>query len=173
MVTIQDRIVEVILAAEDAIKKSGIPEAKQEWILNGIKEMGWQWQIQFAHRRAAGVLAGMARESYPAYLRGQFIRECVNLKQYEELRQKEERGAAFLQSQLTDAEYEMLVDMLMKQAIDGAAGIYLEDEDEITEEDLWENETPEDPEDEKDPEAPEIDSDEDPKEETGGAADGK
>ena len=42
------------------------------------------------------VLLGMAAEKYPATLTPQFIRECVDLKQVDELKAKEGRGVAHI-----------------------------------------------------------------------------
>jgi len=49
-----------------------------------------------ANVRALCVLLGMAAEKYPATLTPQFIRECVDLKQMDELKAKEDRGVAHI-----------------------------------------------------------------------------
>lgn len=130
--TIQDRIDEVVLAVEDALKECPIPEGDKDRILNGVKDLGFQWQEANAHGRAECILLGLVAEKYTNPLKIQFINECLSLKQFDELQAKEKSGSAFLFGQIPMELYAALIDLLMVQAIEGKAGVYQESREDGT-----------------------------------------
>ena len=122
--TIQEKIDEVVLAVQDALKECPIPEHDKDWILDGVKELGFQWQEANAHGRAACILLGLIDGNYPAHLKTQFIEECLQLKQLDELAQKEMTGSYYTFKTIPMPLYAGLIDLLMVQAIEGDAGVY-------------------------------------------------
>ena len=124
--TIQGKIDEVVLAVEDALKECPIPEGDREHILNGVKELGFQWQEANAHGRAACILMGLIDGHYNPDLCRRFVKECVELKQFDELQAKENAGSVYNFRMIPMPYYAALIDLLMVQAIDGGAGEYVE-----------------------------------------------
>jgi hypothetical protein len=128
---IQDRIDKVVTLVEDALGRCGsmTPEDRDH-VLDGVKELGFRWQEAIAHARAATVALGLTAGYYPGHLKEQFVRECLALKQFDELRKKESTGSAYLFKQVPMTVYAELVDLLMVQQIEGHAGEYAENEQE-------------------------------------------
>ena len=48
------------------------------------------------------IVVGLMAEKYPQHLIGQFIEECVELKQYDELNLKKQQGAAYMDAVIGD-----------------------------------------------------------------------
>ena len=124
--TIQDKIDEVVGAVAGALEKSQIQEDEKAQILDGVKALGFQWQEANAHGRAACILLGLLDGHYSPDLMVKFVRECVELKQFDELSAKEIAGSYFTFKKIPMPEYAALIDLLMVQAIEGEAGEYQE-----------------------------------------------
>ena len=124
--TIQDKIDEVVGAVAGALEKSQIREDEKAQILDGVKALGFQWQEANAHGRAACILLGLLDGHYSPDLMVKFVRECVELKQFDELSAKEIAGSYFTFKKIPMPEYAALIDLLMVQAIEGEAGEYQE-----------------------------------------------
>lgn len=123
--TIQDRIDEVVALVENALGRCGdmTPEDR-EHVLNGVKDLGFQWQKSNAHGRASCVLFGLIDKGYSGEVLVRFVRECVQMKQMDEIQKKEVEGSYYTFRLLPMPEYAALIDLLMVQAIEGAAGVY-------------------------------------------------
>ena len=63
------------------------------------------------------VVVGMMAEKYPQHLIGQFISECVELKQYDELNRKKQRGLHYMDAVIGDRFGDM-VDLLAAKEMD-------------------------------------------------------
>ena len=63
------------------------------------------------------VVVGLLAEKYPQHLIGQFISECVELKQYGELNRKRQRGLSWMDAVIGDR-YGDLVDLLAGKEMD-------------------------------------------------------
>ena len=126
MQTIQGKIDDVVFEVEGALKECPIPEGDKERILNGVKELGFNWQEANAHGRAACVLLGLIDDKYPVELARRFVGECVQLKQFEELQTKETEGSYYTFKMIPMPLYAALIDLLMVQAIEGKAGVFQE-----------------------------------------------
>lgn len=87
-----------------------------EITLSGVKELGYEWLETNAHARAAAIVLGMVAETYSPTMASRFIRECVELKQYGELKRKEASGSAYLFKLLTMPEYAALIQMLLEDS---------------------------------------------------------
>ena len=124
--TIQGKIDEIVLAVENALKECPIPEGDREYILNGVKELGFQWQEANAHGRAACILMGLIDGHYNPDLCRRFVKECVELKQFDELQAKENAGSVYNFRMIPMPYYAALIDLLMVQAIEDGAGEYQE-----------------------------------------------
>lgn len=124
---IQDRIDEVVMAVVGVLKDAAIPDGDKEWILEGVKELGFRWQASCATTRALTVVLGLMRGYYPGNLKNQFILECAELDLYDELAAKEKIGNEYLLQQISEKEYATLVDMLMVQQINCQAGVFISD----------------------------------------------
>ena len=121
--TIQDRIDEVVLAVRDALNGCQIPEKDKDRIENGVMDLGFQWQRANAFGRALCILLGLMRENYTQQLKVQFINECLDFKQFDELQKKENTGGAYALGQIQIPLFIQLVDLLAAQAIKGEAGL--------------------------------------------------
>ena len=126
---IQDKIDEVVFQVQDVLKDAAIPEGDKKIILDGVKNLGFQWLTANAHGRAMSILLGLMKRKYPEHLVPQFIRECVELEQYDELKQREDEGAAYVTGRIGMPLYSALIDLLMVQSINGADAADPEDED--------------------------------------------
>ena len=96
-----------------------------ESTLSGVIQLGNEWLEMNAHARAAAIVLGMVAETYSPMMASRFIRECVDLKQYGELKRKETIGSAYLFKLLTMPEYAALIQMLLEDS--GALGYLPED----------------------------------------------
>lgn len=123
---IQDKIDEVVMAVAKALNECPIPDGDREYILNGVKEIGFKWQEANAHGRAACILMGLIGDHYNPDLCRRFVKECVELKQFDELQTKESSGSAFCLKMIPMPYYAALIDLLMVQAIEDDAGEYQE-----------------------------------------------
>lgn len=87
-----------------------------ESTLSGVIQLGNEWLEMNAHARAAVIVLGMVAETYSPMMASRFIRECVDLKQYGELKRKETVGSAYLFNILTMPEYAALIQMLLEDS---------------------------------------------------------
>lgn len=91
----------------------------------GVRQLGHEWMETNAHARAAAVVLGLVEEDYDPKLATMFIRECVQFRQYGELKRKENSGTALLFRMLTMPEYAALVQLLLEES--GSLGYVPED----------------------------------------------
>ena len=126
--TIQDRIDEVVFQVQGVLRDAAIPDGDKERILSGVKELGFQWQSAWAHERALLILLGLIGQNYPGHLKQQFIQECLELNQLNELERKESAGSSMAYRTIPKEMWMDLIDLLMVQQINGEAGIYAEKE---------------------------------------------
>ena len=63
------------------------------------------------------VVVGLLAEKYPQHLVGQFISECVELKQYDELNRKKQRGLHYMDAVIGER-FGDLVDLLAAKEMD-------------------------------------------------------
>ena len=68
--------------------------------------------------RALSVILGLIAERYDLHRGGQFIRECVELKQIDELREKEMRALSYLATMMDGELYAGLVELLANDLTD-------------------------------------------------------
>lgn len=68
--------------------------------------------------RALSVILGLIAEKYDFYRGAQFIRECVELKQIDELREKEMRALSYLATMMDGELYAGLVELLANDLTD-------------------------------------------------------
>ena len=87
-----------------------------ESTLSGVMLLGNEWLETNAHARAAAIVLGMIAETYSPEMASRFIRECVDLKQYGELKRKETVGSAYLFKLITMPEYAALVQLLLEDS---------------------------------------------------------
>ena len=130
--TIQDRIDEVVFQVQGVLLDAAIPDGDKERILSGVKELGFQWQSALAHGRALLILLGLINQYYPGHLKAQFIQECLELNQLDELERKESAGSSMAYRTIPKEMWMDLIDLLTVQQINGEAGLYAEKESDFS-----------------------------------------
>ena len=123
--TIQERIDEVVTAVQDALIGSAVSDQNKDTVLNGVKELGFQWQEANAYGRAMTILMGLIEEGYNPELKTRFLHECMSMGLYDELQRKEVSGSYLTFRTISMPDFAALIDMLMVQAIDNGAGVYV------------------------------------------------
>ena len=123
--TIQERIDEVVTAVQDALIGSAVSDQNKDTVLNGVKELGFQWQEANAYGRAMTILMGLIEEGYSPELKTRFLHECMSMGLYDELQRKEVSGSYQTFRTISMPDFAALIDMLMVQAIDNGAGVYV------------------------------------------------
>lgn len=103
--TAMDKINEA-LAAVEAGKKDAADR---------VRDLGFQWRSTSAHLRAATIVMGLSDAGFGPDLIRRFITECVELKQFGELKAKEMAGSYLLFKLAPLPVYARLVDLLLTE----------------------------------------------------------
>lgn len=103
--TAMDKINEA-LAAVEAGKKDAADR---------VRDLGFQWRSTSAHLRAATIVMGLSDAGYGPDMIRRFITECVELKQFGELKAKEMAGSYLLFKLAPLPVYARLVDLLLTE----------------------------------------------------------
>ena len=135
--TIQEKIDEIVRSVETAIgaggdeSKGGVPalslvsDEERSEIMDGVRELGHQWQETNAHARAMLVALGLIARKYPTEYAVRFVRECTELNQFGELKKMEDEGSTFLLRMIPLPIYAALVSLIMTQQVSGLGGEYI------------------------------------------------
>lgn len=103
--TAMDKINEA-LAAVEAGKKDAADR---------VRDLGFQWRSTSAHLRAATIVMGLSDAGFGPDMIRRFVTECVELKQFGELKAKEMAGSYLLFKLAPLPVYAQLVDLLLTE----------------------------------------------------------
>ena len=130
--TIQERINQAVERIDVALHKSRTLPIRE------IREtMAWVFDAAItmiadkAHHDAQMILHGLIRDGYTPELADAWIRECVELRQFDELDRKKQEGEKVLAQLVSAEKYEDLLQLLAERA-----GNTEPEEDEASDEDL-------------------------------------
>ena len=83
--TVQDRINGVVERISKAIEKAKVPEEESNQIMEELAEVAFGWLEAKAAAETLMVVVGLMVDKYPPNLAQNFMRECVQFAQHDEL----------------------------------------------------------------------------------------
>ena len=116
--TVQDRINGVVERISKAIEKAKVPEEESNQIMEELAEVAFGWLEAKAAAETLMVVVGLMVDKYPPNLAQNFMRECVQFAQHDELDMKKADGISYIQRVYDPEVYDQLMQIYLERARD-------------------------------------------------------